>query len=268
VLLADLDADGLEAAETTAGYALALLGEPFVAGRESSTLGATAGASLFAHDIVAAEALLRRRHPERGAIPPRRFIPAAEQTGLIGPLGDWVLDAACAQARAWHDTGLEIAVSFNASLRQFRDEAFARRLGRRIARHGVPPAKLIVEVTETTAMREARCVEPVLDELKELGVQVAIDDFGTGHSSLGRLRDMAVDMLKLDGSFLPRTAGDARAAGLVRAALALVDALGMSAVAEGVETREQLELLLELDCRLAQGFHLARPGPPGELGVA
>jgi len=222
--------------------------------------------SLPEREIVALEALLRWQDPEQGAVAPVRFIPVAEHTGMIEPIGEWVTETACAQSRAWQDEGYDVAVSVNVSLRQFRDERFATRLGECLDTHGLRPAGLIAEITETTAMREPRCVEPVLEELRELGVRVAIDDFGVGYSSLGRLRDMSVDMLKIDGAFLPRSAEDSRAGRLVHAALELVDALGMTAVVEGVETAEQYEFLLERGCRLAQGFHLAHPLPAGEAG--
>jgi diguanylate cyclase (GGDEF)-like protein len=223
--------------------------------------------ALPGREIVAAEALLRWQHPDQGSVPPVRFIPVAEHTGLIEPIGDWVVEQACAQARVWQDEALDVAVSLNVSLRQFRDEGFPGRLRESVTRHGVRPSGLIVEITETTAMREPRCVEPVLDALRELGVRVAIDDFGVGYSSLGRLRDMAVDVLKIDGAFLPRSPADTRAARLIHAALELVEALGMTAVVEGVETEEQYAFLLEHGCGHAQGFHLARPMPAAGAGA-
>ena len=219
------------------------------------------------HEITACEALLRWQDPERGLIPPLTFIPTAEHTGLIEPIGDWVMDAACAQARAWRDGGLATMVSVNVSLRQFRDPEFGARLQDRLRAHALPAERLIVEITESTAMREPRCVEPVLEELRDVGVRVAIDDFGVGYSSLGRLRDMAVDMIKIDGAFLPRAPDDTRAAQLVEAALQLVDALGMTAVVEGVETEDQWRFLVERGCALAQGFHLARPEPAEQATV-
>lgn len=217
-------------------------------------------------NVAAVEALLRWDDPNHGVVAPMRFIPSAEHSGLIGPIGDWVIEAACAQARAWLDMALEVRVSVNVSLRQFRDPGFVERLGDTLRRHGVPPAQLIVEITESTAMREAECVEPVLDALHELGVSVAIDDFGVGHSSLGRLREMTVDVLKLDGTFLPRAEDGERARKLLEASLDLVDALGMTAVVEGVETAEQRELITDRGSTCyAQGFHLARPMRPEQI---
>jgi diguanylate cyclase (GGDEF)-like protein len=216
--------------------------------------------------IFAVEALLRWEDPLQGRIEPLRFIPSAEHSGLIGPIGDWVVDAACAQVRRWLDLAIEMRVTVNVSLRQFRDPEFVARLREALARHGVPPSQLIVEVTESTAMREPHCVEPVLEDLRRLGVLVAIDDFGVGYSSLGRLRDMPVDILKLDGTFLPRSPGDERAARLLGASLDLVAALGMAAVVEGVETGDHERLLSgRADGCLVQGFHYARPMPAADV---
>jgi diguanylate cyclase (GGDEF)-like protein len=221
---------------------------------------------LPAGNVAAVEALLRWDDPDHGVIAPMRFIPSAEHSGLIGPIGDWVIESACRQARAWLDMALEVRVAVNVSLRQFRDPAFVERLAAAVRDLGVPPAQLIVEITESTAMRDAECVEPVLEALHRLGVAVAIDDFGVGHSSLGRLREMAVDVLKLDGTFLPRPEDGERARKLLEASLDLVDALGMTAVVEGVETAEQRQLISDRGATCyAQGFHLARPMRPERI---
>ena len=211
----------------------------------------------------AVEALLRGHDPERGLIEPMRFIPSAEHSGLIGPIGDWVIERACAQAREWEDLGIDVTVCVNVSMRQFRDAAFVGFLREQLKEHRLAPARITIEVTESTVMRDPGCVEPVLHELQQLGVPVAIDDFGVGYSSLGRLRDMVVDVLKIDGTFLPRDPGDARAARLLGASLELVEALGMAAVVEGVETEAQFRFLCARGGRfMAQGFHLARPLSP------
>jgi diguanylate cyclase (GGDEF)-like protein len=204
---------------------------------------------------VCVEALIRCRDPKRGIIPPLDFLPVAEYTGLIEPIGDWVVQAACAQVREWPG----VALTFNASLRQFRRPGFASHVRQAIEANELQPSDVIVEITESTAMLEPRCVEPVFDELHAAGLRIAIDDFGTGYSSLIRLREMPVDIVKLDRMLLERAPGDQAAANLVVAALELVRCLGMTAVAEGVETEEQLEFLREQGCPLAQGFHLARP---------
>jgi EAL domain-containing protein (putative c-di-GMP-specific phosphodiesterase class I)/GGDEF domain-containing protein len=211
--------------------------------------------------LVAFEALLRWEDPDRGQLPPLSFLPAAETSGLIEPIGAWVLDAACAQARAWSDAGTPVPIAVNVSLREFRNPEFAADLARCIAKHDVDPKLLVLEITESAAMRDPACVEPVLTALRDTGVGVAIDDFGTGYSSLGRLRDIAVDALKLDRAFLVGAPEDPAAARLVSASLALVEALGLQAVAEGVETEEQRAFLVEHRCAQAQGFHLGRPEP-------
>jgi EAL domain-containing protein (putative c-di-GMP-specific phosphodiesterase class I) len=213
--------------------------------------------------VECVEALIRCRDPHRGIIPPLDFLPVAEYTGLIEPIGDWVVAHACAQARAWEG----VALTFNASLRQFRREGFADRVRREVDECGLDPGSVIVEITETTAMHEPRCVEPVLEELRAAGLRIAIDDFGTGYSSLIRLREMPVDIVKLDRMLLARTPGDEAAANLVIAALELVRCVGMTAVAEGVETEEQLTFLAEQGCPLAQGFHLARPLDPEQVAA-
>jgi EAL domain-containing protein (putative c-di-GMP-specific phosphodiesterase class I)/GGDEF domain-containing protein len=215
-------------------------------------------------DVMAVEALLRWSDPDRGLVPPLDFIPVAEYTGMIEPIGHWVIASCCAQAAAWRAAGHDVPVSFNVSPRQFRDPAFVDVVEREVAAHGIPPSALIVEVTESVAMREPACVEPVLDRLRDLGVRIAIDDFGAGYSSLARLRDLDVDLLKIDRTFLSEAATDGRAGRLVGAALDLAEALGMTAVAEGVETEQQRRFLVERGCALAQGFHLGRPLPAEE----
>ena len=210
-------------------------------------------------EVEAVEALVRWEDPERGLIGPMEFIPLAEYTGLIGAIGEWVVDEVCRQVRAWREDGLELAVNINVSLRQFRDPMFANRLTDALHRGGLSPGDLTIEITESTAMRDPECVEPVLDELRALGVRIAIDDFGAGHSSLGRLRRIAVHDLKIDRELLQAVPEDDAARKLAAATIGLVDSLGMRAIAEGVETEEQRQFLIERGCPLAQGFHLGRP---------
>jgi EAL domain-containing protein (putative c-di-GMP-specific phosphodiesterase class I) len=209
--------------------------------------------------IAGVEALVRWRDPVRGLVPPAEFIPVAEVTGLIEPLGRWVVEACCRQAAAWRDAGLRVPVSFNVSPRQFRDSGFAAHVAQTIDRHGLDPSLLTVEITESVAMRDPSCVEPVLADLRRTGVRLAIDDFGVGYSSLARLRELEVDLLKIDRAFLARTPGDERAGRLVDATLALV--------VEGVETEGQCRFLQDRGCPLVQGFHLARPQEAGDLAV-
>jgi EAL domain-containing protein (putative c-di-GMP-specific phosphodiesterase class I) len=193
------------------------------------------------------------------------FIPLAEYTGLIGPIGEWVVDEVCRQVRAWRADGIDLAVNINVSLRQFRDPEFGARIAEALERGGLDPGALTIEITESTAMRDPECVEPVLEKLRDLGVRIAIDDFGAGHSSLGRLRRIAVHDLKIDRELLHAVPGDDAARKLAAATIGLVDSLGMRAIAEGVETEEQRRFLIERGCPLAQGFHLGRPVEPAEI---
>jgi len=214
--------------------------------------------------VSSVEALLRWEDPDRGLIPPLEFIPVAEYTGLIEPIGRWVVRELCRQARAWDDAGIGVPISFNVSPRQFRDPAFPGAVRDTLQRESLDGSRLIVEITESVAMRDPSCVEPILEDLRGLGVRVAIDDFGTGHSSLARLQELPVDVLKIDRAFLSGAPGDDHAERLVCGTLDLVRTLGLTAVAEGVETEEQRRFLSDRGCELAQGFHLARPLPPAE----
>jgi diguanylate cyclase (GGDEF)-like protein/PAS domain S-box-containing protein len=216
---------------------------------------------------VGAEALLRWRHPERGMVSPGEFIRVAEESGLIVPIGDWVIDEVCRQARAWRDGGLDIWLSFNVSLRQLRTTRLAQVVADRSSAHGVDPACLVAEITESATMHEPAGVQRLLTELHDLGVRLAIDDFGAGFSSLGRLQEMPVDILKIDRLFLTRLAGDGRGPAIVGTIVQLADALGLTAVGEGIETEAQRRLLLERGCGLGQGYLLGRPAPAAQLAV-
>jgi diguanylate cyclase (GGDEF)-like protein len=220
---------------------------------------------LGTRDVASAEALLRYRDPKGSLVPPGEFLAAAEFTGLIEPIGDWVVAAACEQMLRWRDDGITLGVNVNLSLRQVRQTAFASRFTRQVEQYGIDPGDLVLEITESTAMLDPSCVEVVMKELREAGFRLAIDDFGTGYSSLARLRQMPVDIVKLDRTLLVNVEDDQSARNLASAALNLIAALDMTAVAEGVETATQLDFLTEAGCTLAQGFHLARPLPPQEL---
>jgi len=223
---------------------------------------------LAGEELVGVEALLRWREPGGGLIPPLKFIPVAEYTGLIDPIGQWVIASACAQARAWREGGHDFPVCINASLRQFQAPAFAATIAEALAANDLEPSSLIVEITESTAMREPACVEPVLRELAQMGVRIAIDDFGTGYSSLSRLQHMEVAWLKIDRSFLTDVASSPDAARVAGATIELVRALGKVAVAEGVETAEQRRFLVEQGCPLAQGFLLGTPVGAEDISAA
>jgi EAL domain-containing protein (putative c-di-GMP-specific phosphodiesterase class I) len=198
-------------------------------------------------------------------VPPDDFIPAAEASGVIDDIGRFVVEEVCRQSRAWSDEGLDLAVGFNVAPRELRREDFAEVLGRTARRHGVDPGTLVVEITERAAMREPERTDEVLREIKALGVRVAIDDFGADHSSLARLRALNVDILKIDRSFLAGVPEERPAASIVTSILSLARGLGMEAIAEGVETAEQLAFLAASGCRRAQGYHIARPMPAEQM---
>jgi diguanylate cyclase (GGDEF)-like protein/PAS domain S-box-containing protein len=199
------------------------------------------------------EALLRWQDPDRGLVHPDRFIPAAEEMGLLDPIGAWVIDALAAQIADWRDQGLEPKVSFNVSPRQLLRPDFASELGERLRAADVDPALLTMELTESATLREPERIGPLLRDLRALGLKLAIDDFGAGWSSLSRLRLLPVQMLKIDRSFLRAIPEDPEAGAIVRAVIALSDALGMTTVAEGVEQPVQQHFLAAQGCPLSQG---------------
>jgi len=215
--------------------------------------------NLVTGQVVGAEALLRWRIPERGTIPPRRFIGLAEETGLIVPIGKWVLEAACAQNKAWQDAGLPpIVVSVNVSPRQFRHESLVETVAGALRSSGLDARYLELELTESMVMHDAPQLVAMLDDLKRLGVQISVDDFGTGYSSLSYLKRFPVDRLKVDRSFVVHMTSDADDATIVRAIIALGHNLGIKVVAEGVETDKQARALRAYQCDEAQGFLFAR----------
>jgi diguanylate cyclase (GGDEF)-like protein/PAS domain S-box-containing protein len=199
------------------------------------------------------EALLRWDDPERGLIGPDHFIPAAEEMGLLGAIGAWVFDALTRQVAAWSAAGLDPRVSFNVSPRELLRPDFASGLRARIESSGVDPRTLTMELTESATLREPERIGSLLRELRELGLQIAIDDFGAGYSSLSRLRSLPVQMLKIDRSFLREIPDDPESGAIVRAIIALGDALGVTTVAEGVELPVQQHFLAAQGCPLSQG---------------
>jgi len=209
--------------------------------------------------IVGAEALLRWRIPQRGTVAPMRFISLAEETGLIVPIGKWVLQTACAQNKAWQDAGLPpIVVSVNVSPRQFRHENLVQAVAEVLQSTGLEPRFLELELTESMVMHDAPKLVAMLDELKQLGVKIAVDDFGTGYSSLSYLKRFPVDRLKVDRSFVENMTTEADDATIVRTIIALGHNLGLKVVAEGVETAQQARALRAYQCDEAQGFLFAR----------
>jgi diguanylate cyclase (GGDEF)-like protein/PAS domain S-box-containing protein len=210
--------------------------------------------------IIGAEALLRWNLPDQGVIEPVRFIPLAEETGLIVPIGKWVLKAACAQNKAWQQAGLEpIIVSVNVSARQFRQDNLVRTVAEVLDETGLEARYLEIELTESVVMHDAAQLIAMLTDLKRLGVQIALDDFGTGYSSLSYLKRFPVDRLKVDRSFVEHLATDSDDATIVRAIITLGHNLGLKVVAEGVEHLEQVNFLRLNHCDEAQGFHYCPP---------
>jgi diguanylate cyclase (GGDEF)-like protein/PAS domain S-box-containing protein len=217
----------------------------------------------IAEDRVAGfEALLRWNHPERGIISPADFIPVAEETGLINPIGEWVLRRACADAVKWPDN-LKVAV--NLSPTQFRSRSLVQTIFNAFATAGLSPDRLELEITETVLMQHTETTIEMLKQLRKIGVRIAIDDFGTGFSSLGYLRSFPISKLKIDRSFIRDLPDDADAMAIVRAVVGLANSLGIVSTAEGVETEQQHEALREVGCSEMQGFLLSKPRPVGEI---
>ncbi|RZL29156.1 MAG: GGDEF domain-containing protein, partial [Rubrivivax sp.] len=215
--------------------------------------------------VVGVEALLRWHDAELGPVAPARFISVAESTGLILPLGDWVLDEACRQIARWRDEGLALRVSVNLSAHQLRQPHFVERLAERLQAHGIPGALLELEITETAAMASPEQAAAQMREIAALGVALALDDFGVGHSSLSHLRQLPVSRLKIDRSFIQNVVGGADDLVLVRAISALARALGKTTVAEGVETLAQRNVLRAEGCDVLQGWLFAPAVPAAEV---
>jgi diguanylate cyclase (GGDEF)-like protein/PAS domain S-box-containing protein len=211
------------------------------------------------------EALVRWSDPARGLIYPGEFIPLAEEMGLIGDIGDWVIEELCRQSRAWSEKNLPLEIAFNVSPQQLLDPQIVERLLRKLGEAGVDPRTIVVEITESTAMADPSDTNRVLESLDRSGVRLAIDDFGTGYSSLSRLKDLPVSILKIDRSFIRDIPGDPHASNMVKAVIQLADGLEMIPLAEGVETEEQRRFLLEQGCVVGQGFLFSRPIPPEEI---
>lgn len=217
--------------------------------------------------ILGAEALLRWHHPELGWIPPGKFIPIAERSGLINELGTWVLRQACRDAQAWRSDGLgELRVAVNVSPLQFRRDDIEREVAQALLASGLPATALELELTESLLVADARNIGDVLQRLGAQGVQIAIDDFGTGYSNLGYLRRFSVHRLKIDQSFVRRMCINAHDEGLVRAIIEMAHCLDLQTIAEGVEDSQTLERLHAFGCESAQGFHWS-PALPGDAFV-
>ena len=210
--------------------------------------------------IFAVEALIRWRHPERGLVAPGDFIPLAEETGLIGPIGDWTLREACRQNKAWQVSGLPpIVVSVNVSARQFQEKDWVERVAAALSESGLEARYLELELTESMIMEDVQQAVETMHRLERLGVHLAIDDFGTGYSSLASLKRFPVGRLKIDRSFVRDLPDDGDDAAIARAVISLAHSLHLRVIAEGVETREQIDFLREAGCDEILGFYLSRP---------
>ena len=216
--------------------------------------------------VVGVEALARWRNPRRGMVSPINFIPLAEETGLIVPIGEWVLRTACSQASRWQAEGWPaMSMAINISPRQFRDKDLPGLVRRVIAETGLAPRHIELEVTESAAMQDVESSVAMMRELKAIGVELSIDDFGTGYSSLAYLKRFPLDKLKVDQSFVRNMAEDGNDASIVQAVIALGHSLNLRVIAEGVETEEQLAMLKGYDCEEMQGYLFSKPLPAQEI---
>ncbi len=213
--------------------------------------------------VTGMEALIRWQHPTLGAIPPDRFIPLAEQTGLIIPIGEWVIRQACEDAALWPS---DVVVAINVSAKQLASGKFVNTVMNALAHSGLRPDRLEVEITESVLMTNIEGCVATLHALRDLGIRISMDDFGTGYSSLSYLQSFPFHTIKIDQSFVRSIAGE-KSAGLIRAITAIGEHLGMGTIAEGVETSEQLDHVTTSGCNSAQGFLFSRPVPSGEVGA-
>ena len=212
--------------------------------------------------VTSFEALLRWRHPLKGMMPPSEFIPLAEETRLIVPIGDWVLYRACREATRWP---AHVCVAVNVSSAQFSGRLFAPRVAKALARSGLDPRRLELEITETLLLSGSDETQRNLRELRQLGLKIALDDFGTGYSSLGYLQQFPFDRIKIDRSFVSELATRQASKTLVRAVIELGHSLNMRITAEGIETLEQLDRVSAKGCDEAQGFLFSKSVPPHEV---
>jgi diguanylate cyclase (GGDEF)-like protein/PAS domain S-box-containing protein len=210
--------------------------------------------------IVGVEALVRWQHPVHGLVPPAQFIPFAEESGIIEPIGEWVLRTACAQAAAWHENGLPaMRMAINVSARQFHDPALVSMVAQVLSEHGLAPEQLELEITESMSMRDPEESCRILAGFKALGISIAIDDFGTGYSNLAYLHQFPVSRIKLDRGFVSKLGWQSSSHAIVEAIVSMAHKLDLQVVAEGVETVEQRDQLLRYGCDVLQGYWFSRP---------
>lgn len=214
---------------------------------------------LATEKIIGAEALLRWKQPDLGMISPAQFIPIAEDTGLILPIGEWVLKTACLQAKGWLDYGRKIVIAVNLSARQFQQQDLVSTVSRVLQETNLPPQYLELEITESLGMKNPELTLKTLHELKSMGIHISIDDFGTGYSSLSYLKRFPIDTLKIDRSFVMDIQTDANDSAIVLAIIALAHSLKLKVIAEGVEQRHQAQFLLEHGCEMVQGYLYSPP---------
>jgi len=256
---AELNAKAFETLATEAALRKALEQQEFV-------LHYQAQVDVTNRRITGAEALVRWQHPKLGLIGPDKFIPVAEERGLINRIGDWVLHAACRQAKAWEDAGhLQLPVAVNISARQLREGTLRDSVLGALAASGLDPHLLVLEITETAVMEDMDTAVAVLEDLGRLGVAIEIDDFGTGYSSLAYLKRLPIHRLKIDRSFVRDVPGTSDDEAIIRAIVSMAHSLKLDVIAEGVETADQAGFLRGLGCPDMQGFWLARPEPPVEF---
>ncbi|MBT9611662.1 MAG: GGDEF domain-containing protein [Burkholderiales bacterium] len=223
--------------------------------------------NLLSGEVVGTEALIRWQNPERGLVPPMQFIPLAEETGLIVPIGAWVLRTACLQAKTWHDQGNALVMAVNISARQFQHPGFIDLVEEILAETGLPAQYLELEITESVAMHDAERTTATLHALRQVGIQLSIDDFGTGFSSLAYLRRFPLSKLKVDQSFVRNLSMNEHDATIAHTVILLGHSLKLTVIAEGVETKEQLDILRRLGCEEMQGYYFSRPIPAADLSA-
>ncbi len=217
-------------------------------------------------EIRCVEALVRWEHPNMGVIPPRQFIPLAEQTGIIHSIGRFVRDTACKQGVDWAESGLPpVAIAVNTSPFEFREQGFAQEVVQTVENSGLDARWFVLELTEPSLMGDHDQIHEALEKIRESGISVCIDDFGKGYTSLNLLKDYPVDTVKIDRGFLREMAGSSRDETIARAMIEMAHALDIAVVAEGVETVEQLQLLQAMNCDLAQGYLFSRPLAAGDV---